>query len=166
MASASRAPKIALPTATFEVYGGESTEELDALVEEVLLLGGKDLSKYRVTVEKVLPGPVMAEVIAIQIEQVLLNLLINARQAMKNGGKIRIEVRDGGPGLTEQDWEVAFEPAVLFSRYRGVRQVGSGVGLALVSKLANRLGATPAAGSAPEGGACFSVTFTPAPSQR
>ena len=41
--------------------------DLCKLVEEVLLLGGKDLSKYRVTVEKVLPGPVMDEVIAIQI---------------------------------------------------------------------------------------------------
>lgn len=122
-------------------------------------------------------GPVSTRTDPMRLRQIIDNLSENALRMTPSGAPIvlalsqdlsgiRIEVRDGGPGLTEQDWEVAFEPAVLFSRYRGVRQVGSGVGLALVSKLANRLGATPAAGSAPEGGACFSVTFTPAPSQR
>ena len=122
-------------------------------------------------------GPVATRTDSMRLRQIIDNLSENALRMTPSGAPIvlalsqdqagmRIEVRDGGPGLTEQDREVAFEPAVLFSRYRGVRQVGSGVGLALVSKLASRLGATPAAGSAPEGGACFSVTFTPAPSQR
>ncbi|MCX6419188.1 MAG: HAMP domain-containing sensor histidine kinase [Actinobacteria bacterium] len=127
-------------------------------------------------------APVSARTDPMRLRQIIDNLSENALRMTPSGAPIvlalsqdlsgmRIEVRDGGPGLTDQDWEVAFEPAVLFSRYRGVRQVGSGVGLALVSKLASRLGATPAAGAAPEGGACFSVTFTavtftPAPSQR
>jgi two-component system sensor histidine kinase BaeS len=68
-----------------------------------------------------------------------------------------LQVRDGGPGLSEADLPVAFERSVLYERYRGVRQVGTGVGLALVQGLATRLGGTAYAGRAPEGGACFTV---------
>jgi len=68
-----------------------------------------------------------------------------------------IQVRDGGPGLTRQDCEVAFERSVLYERYRGVRQVGTGVGLALVHGLATRLGGVAQATMAPEGGACFTI---------
>ena len=51
-----------------------------------------------------------------------------------------VEVRDGGPGLSDDDLAVAFERGVLYERYRGVRQVGTGLGLALVAGLARRLG--------------------------
>lgn len=68
-----------------------------------------------------------------------------------------IQVRDGGPGLTREDCEVAFERSVLYERYRGVRQVGTGVGLALVHGLTSRLGGSAQAAAAPEGGACFTI---------
>jgi two-component system, OmpR family, sensor kinase len=72
-------------------------------------------------------------------------------------GTAVLQVRDGGPGLTPEDCAVAFERSVLYQRYRGVRQVGTGVGLALVHGLATRLGGTAEAGRAAEGGACFTV---------
>jgi two-component system sensor histidine kinase BaeS len=72
-------------------------------------------------------------------------------------GAAVLQVRDGGPGLTPEDCAVAFERSVLYERYRGVRQVGTGVGLALVHGLTTRLGGTAEAGRAPEGGACFTV---------
>jgi len=72
-------------------------------------------------------------------------------------GYAAVQVRDGGPGLTPQDCAVAFERSVLYERYRGVRRVGTGVGLALVYALATRLGGTAEAGRAAEGGACFTV---------
>jgi two-component system sensor histidine kinase BaeS len=74
-------------------------------------------------------------------------------------GQWSVEVRDGGPGLTADDLSVAFEPGELHSRYKGIRKVGSGVGLALVARLAERLGGRAEAGVAPEGGAAFRVVL-------
>ena len=51
-----------------------------------------------------------------------------------------VEVRDGGPGLTDDDLAVAFERSVLYERYRGVRQVGTGLGLAIVHRLVDPAG--------------------------
>jgi two-component system sensor histidine kinase BaeS len=77
--------------------------------------------------------------------------------ARAEGAEAVVEVRDGGPGLTVDDLAVAFERSALFERYRGVRRVGTGVGLALVAGLAERLGGSAHAGRAPEGGAAFAV---------
>jgi two-component system sensor histidine kinase BaeS len=77
--------------------------------------------------------------------------------ALRNEDEAVVEVRDGGPGLAPEDYAVAFEQMVLYDRYRGVRRVGTGVGLALVGRLAARLGGQAVAGPAPEGGACFQL---------
>jgi two-component system sensor histidine kinase BaeS len=103
-----------------------------------------------------------------RVRQILDGLAENALRVTPAGAPIVVgldaqhgwavlEVRDGGPGLTAEDCAVAFERSVLYERYRGVRRVGTGVGLALVHGLATRLGGATAAGRAPEGGACFTV---------
>jgi signal transduction histidine kinase len=68
-----------------------------------------------------------------------------------------LEVRDGGPGFTDDDLAVVFQRGALSERYRGVRKVGSGMGLALAARLVNRLGGHIEAGHAAEGGARFTV---------
>jgi two-component system OmpR family sensor kinase len=75
-------------------------------------------------------------------------------------GGAHVEVRDAGPGLTDDDVAVAFERSALHDRYRGQRRVGTGIGLALIAGLAERLGGRAEAGHAPEGGARFTVTLT------
>jgi two-component system sensor histidine kinase BaeS len=68
-----------------------------------------------------------------------------------------LEVRDGGPGFTDDDLAVAFDRGALYERYKGVRKVGSGLGLALAGRLVRRLGGRIEAGHAPEGGAKMTV---------
>jgi signal transduction histidine kinase len=84
-------------------------------------------------------------------------LAVRAEQAGDRHRLVVAEVRDGGPGLTEDDLSVAFERSALYERYRGVRQVGTGLGLAIVAGLVSRLGGIIEAGRAPEGGARFTV---------
>jgi two-component system sensor histidine kinase BaeS len=88
--------------------------------------------------------------------------LVLACRPTPDGG-VRIEVRDGGPGLAPEDLAVAFERGRLTERYRGTRKVGSGVGLALVGELARRMGGVAQALPAPEGGVCFAITQPAAP---
>jgi two-component system sensor histidine kinase BaeS len=90
--------------------------------------------------------------------------LVLACRPTTDGG-VRVEVRDGGPGLSPDDLAVAFERGRLTERYRGQRKVGSGVGLALVGELARRMGGGAEAVPAPEGGVCFAVTLPPTPTQ-
>lgn len=107
-----------------------------------------------------------------RIRQVLDGLLENALRVVPPGSPVVLavrpagadpaaggvlEVRDGGPGFTDDDLAVAFERGALHERYRGVRKVGSGLGLALAAGLVRRLGGEIAAGHAPEGGAAFTV---------
>ncbi len=103
-----------------------------------------------------------------RVRQIIDNLAENALRVTPAGSPIVLSVmasgdygvvavRDGGPGLTADDMAVAFEPAALYSRYRGVRAVGTGVGLALVGRLAARMGGAAQVWSAPEGGAAFGV---------
>lgn len=74
-------------------------------------------------------------------------------------GAAVLQVRDGGPGLSEEDYRLAFTRGALHSRYEGTRPVGTGIGLALVHGLVTRMGGTIQAGPAPEGGASFTVTL-------
>lgn len=77
---------------------------------------------------------------------------------VEGGGTAVLEVRDGGPGLTEGDMAVAFERSALYERYRGVRRVGTGLGLAIVKALVDGLGGEVSVHRAErEGGTCFRV---------
>ena len=119
------------------------------------------------------PGPVPVRTDPTRARQILDGLAENALRVTPAGQPIVfrvgtasgwgvLEVSDGGPGLTPEDCAVAFERSTLYERYRGVRRVGTGVGLALVHGLATRLGGHAVAGRAPEGGARFTI-WLPAP---
>jgi two-component system OmpR family sensor kinase len=116
------------------------------------------------------PTPVMVDTDPTRVRQIIDGLAENALRVTPAGQPIVfsvgatwneavLQVRDGGPGLTEDDCRVAFDRSALYDRYRGVRRVGTGVGLALVAGLAARLGGRAIAGRSPEGGASFTVTL-------
>ncbi|WP_051766444.1 HAMP domain-containing sensor histidine kinase [Saccharothrix syringae] len=113
------------------------------------------------------PGPVVRTTDARRLRQVLDGLLENAVRLTPAGRPVVIaladdpggalQVRDGGPGLSAEDYRVAFRKGALHAKYERSRPVGTGVGLALVHGLVTRLGGTIGAGPAPEGGAAFTV---------
>jgi len=141
--------------------------DLVALIEEVLLLTDKDLSKHRVQVEKHFQGRPKAPVVPGQIEQVLLNLIINARQAMPNGGRVMIRlthdlendmvdlvVRDNGAGIPADKLPKIFEPF-----YTTKQAVGTGLGLWVTKELVQKQGGSIRVRSKVGVGTVFSIVF-------
>lgn len=95
----------------------------------------------------------VAETDAVRVRQVLDALIDNAVRvcgpgdrivlgAEPRGDGVRLLVGDSGPGLTDDDARVAFEPGALHRRYAASRPVGHGLGLALVGRLVTHLGGT------------------------
>jgi len=71
---------------------GQEPTDLVELVENTLVLLQREMNKYRVAVDTHFQPIPEAYVDANQIQQVLLNLLINARQAMPRGGRLSIRL--------------------------------------------------------------------------
>ncbi|PYO46119.1 MAG: hypothetical protein DMD84_27025 [Candidatus Rokuibacteriota bacterium] len=102
------------------------------------------------------------------LEQLFLNLLMNAHEATPPGGALSIAVTreaehvtvsvgDTGPGIAPELLEKIFEP------FFTTKQRGSGLGLAISAGVAQAHGARLRAANRPGGGAIFSVQFPPAP---
>ena len=106
------------------------------------------------------------------LEQVLTNLLINARDAMQEvpvgqrqvrveavaiGDRVRVNVLDHGPGIPEHVMGRLFEP---FFTTKGAGQ-GTGLGLSICFGIMQSCGGTIAAANRPEGGAAFTLDFRP-----
>ncbi len=119
-----------------------------ALVEDLLVLTEKDLGKHHIQVEKRFQGRPQAVAIASQIEQVLLNLILNARQAMPRGGRLRIDVRhnertrmvevriaDTGVGIPAEKLRLIFEPFYTTKEPDEQGHGGTGLGLSVCRQI-------------------------------
>ncbi len=121
---------------------------LAQLVDDVLVLVEKDLQVHRIRLETKLDPEACANVNAGQIQQVLLNLIVNARQAMLNGGTLlvavalnheagtsEITVRDSGSGIPADKLPKIFETFYTTKTPDEQGQGGTGLGLSLCKEI-------------------------------
>ncbi|RMF87371.1 MAG: hybrid sensor histidine kinase/response regulator [Nitrospirae bacterium] len=112
------------------------------------------------------PEALIVEVDPHQLEQVLLNLCLNALQAMDGPGTlrlagrlrpggVRIEVADTGPGIAPEIQHRIFQPFYTTRHAEG----GTGLGLALVQRIVHDHGGEVAVESAPGRGTTFVLTL-------
>jgi signal transduction histidine kinase len=139
LAASQRAAKItsSILAAARNRSGNFEPTSLRQIVEDSLVLLERELVKFRIAVELDLADVPDALAAGNQIQQVLLNLLINARQAMPTGGRILIRldydsagdmvdlvVRDTGAGIPADKLPRIFEP--FFTTKGGPDETGKG----------------------------------------
>jgi signal transduction histidine kinase len=158
---------IKLVQRTLEFYrpskGRTSVVNVNPLIENVLALSNKRLEHGCVTVTTHLQSD-LPDILAVpdQLTQVLLNLVINAVEAMSDGGDLtitsaatggwlKIDVRDTGPGLTPDEAARIFEP------FYTTKASGTGLGLAVSYGIIQQHGGRIEVTSTPGQGSLFTI---------
>jgi two-component system, NtrC family, sensor kinase len=141
------------------------TVDFNSLLERVLKLLEKQIENRRVIVRTSLEAslpPVL--IVKDQIQQVLLNLVLNALEAMPVGGTLRVEtaarnlriectIEDSGPGVPVDRRRTIFEPFV------SSKEGGTGLGLAVSYGIIAAHGGSLDLVSGQGTGACFLISL-------
>ena len=138
------------------------------VVEDCLLLVSHLLAKTQIVVERDLRATPTVAINRPELQQVLVNLMVNAIHAMEGGGSlvlgtrvsgldgagdgvVEITIADSGPGLTPEVMAQLFQPFVTRKRD------GTGLGLWISRGIVERYGGDIVAHNRSQGGACFTV---------
>ncbi|MGY5069831.1 sensor histidine kinase [Streptomyces albus] len=149
---------------------GSATVELGALVREEVSQRAGDRIAVRVEVPE--GGAFEVNGSRGQLSRVIGNLLDNAQRHAEgsvavsvaaDGHGVRVEVRDDGAGVPEEERERIFERFVRLDDARSRDDGGAGLGLAIARDVASRHGGTLTVHRAAEGGAAFRL-WLPRPS--
>jgi len=141
---------------------GRWIDPADLVTEKLALLQGR-AAKQRVELSfHPSTAPIRVEADPEQIGRVLMNLALNALDAMPKGGRLDIRlnrddddgfidliVDDTGPGIGPSDPNRLFEP------FQTSKEAGLGLGLAISRRIALDHGGKLVASNRPEGGARF-----------
>ncbi|QEL17509.1 ATP-binding protein [Limnoglobus roseus] len=143
--------------------------DLAEVIDRVFALVGGRAGKQAVALRSLRPaGPVGVDGDQDQIQQLALNLVLNALDALPHGGAVEVElrpprdghaevlVRDTGPGIAAHILPKVFETFV------SSKETGIGLGLPVSRRIAEDHGGTLSAYNLPAGGACFALRL-PAP---
>jgi signal transduction histidine kinase len=120
------------------------TVSLRPLIEDVFLCLARDFTKDSITVKIEVPADLEIHAVPVQLQQVIMNFVLNAREAMLDRGgtltlraeaqpdAVVIEVRDTGAGIPAAVLERIFEPffSTKTSAGRPGECYGTGLGLA------------------------------------
>lgn len=160
---------ITLVQRTLEFYrpskGRSVSTDLNRLIDNVLALSNKRLEHGRIAVRTQLqPDLPPIDAVPDQLTQVLLNLVVNAIEAMPDGGellivtqasegRLRVIVRDTGAGLSSDEAAKIFEP------FYTTKANGTGLGLAVSYGIIQRHGGQIDVAGTPGQGTTFTITL-------
>jgi signal transduction histidine kinase len=141
----------------------EKTDVL-SIVEDTLQLLRPQIEKQRIVVEKEFQAMPMILIDPEQMKQAMLNLLLNAIQAMPEGGLltlkgrnsedgqwIHLSIQDSGMGISPEDIDKLFDP--FFSTKEG----GIGLGLSITHRIIDQHHGKIEVESSPGNGTLFTV---------
>lgn len=146
-----------------EYAGYVEPVDVEQALEASLVLVNHLLAKTRIEVHREFGSPRPVAINRQELQQVLINLLVNAVQAMPEGGRLTlrtrawdsrgaaIEVEDTGPGLSEELRAELFQPFVTR------KKDGTGLGLWISRSIVERYGGDVRADNASPHGARFTV---------
>ena len=146
---------------------------LTELVEDAFSCLCRDFSKDAITVKIQIPQDLTVYVVAIQLQQVIVNLILNAREAMlSNGGvltitaeqneqTITVRVSDTGSGIETANLQRIFEPFFTTkSGENGSEQNGGyGLGLAFCRRVIEANNGSISVESIPQSGTSFEINL-------
>jgi signal transduction histidine kinase len=139
--------------------------EPSRLIDSIINLTGHSAEQKGIALRKDIPEPVPPfECDPEQMKQVILNLAINAVQAMPAPGEVvlsahqldssvTISVRDQGPGVEEENLEKIFNP------FFTTKEAGTGLGLSVVYQIVTQHRGIVKTERNPDGGMTFSVVI-------
>jgi signal transduction histidine kinase len=139
------------------------TDLVDVLRRALALVEGR-ARRQKITLLADLPGNAIYLMIdPEQVHQVVLNLLLNALDALPRGGTVQLEVfagkdvevrvSDSGAGIAPRIRDRLFEPFV------SSKETGMGLGLSISKRLIEAHGGTIRGENRPDGGAVFCFTL-------
>jgi len=157
--------------------------ELKQVVRGVLAITQSQLDANKVELAVSIPDNLSVYVDQYSLEEILINLILNACQALKNTkqpaiklsvrsldnqrtnsftkhalhstSSVAVTIEDNGPGMSEKELSRLFEP------FYTTKEEGTGLGLYVVKELARRNQAEIKVESVLGGGTKFSLTFKP-----
>jgi signal transduction histidine kinase len=132
------------------------------LIDDVLAGLAPQLTSQAIDCSADMPATLAVAADYEMLRRAVLNLVLNAMDAMPDGGElivtayhgrggIEIEVTDTGPGLSSEVRPRVFEP------FFTTKSHGTGLGLAIVHRIADVHGGDIVATNCPEGGAAFTL---------
>jgi len=136
----------------------------DVIVRVLGFVRSEALERHCALITEPEPKLPLVEADLVQLQQVLLNLVVNAFEAMRetpaaerriiirsereSDGRVRVSVRDFGVGLPTE------EPRRIFERFFSTKREGMGMGLTIARSIIASHGGELAAANAQDGGAC------------
>ena len=150
-----------------------ATARLRDLIEEVFTCLCRDFAKDGITVDVQIPDELTVNVVPVQMQQVFMNLILNARDAMLPRGGVlsiraadktdtlEIEIADSGEGIDPDDLNNIFERFFTTKKdgSPAAEYAGAGLGLAFCKMVVDGHGGSISVESEPGHGSIFKIVL-------